>query len=87
MPDSTAGTLERQVHKLEVEPASGAVCCSSAALNRVSTGTGKWRAWIIPGHAWEEARVYAKKCLQRLTEELKLDKELRIDGGGAVKKR
>ena len=55
MPDRTAGTLERQVNKLEVEPASGVVCCS-AALNRVSTGTGKWRAWIIPGHAWEEAR-------------------------------
>lgn len=46
LPDSAAGTLERQVHKLEVELASGVVCCSSAASNRVSTGTGKWRAWI-----------------------------------------
>lgn len=46
LPDSAAGPLERQVHKLEVELASGVVCCSSAALNRVSTGTGKWRPWI-----------------------------------------
>ncbi|XP_027834064.1 F-box only protein 17 isoform X1 [Ovis aries] len=43
LPDSAAGPLERQVHKREAELASGVVCCSSAALNRVSTGTGLWR--------------------------------------------
>ena len=60
------GTLERQVHKLEVRPASGVVYCSSAALNCVGTGTGRWRAGVnrvMRRRKPEEARVYAKNVL------------------------
>lgn len=60
------GTLEHQVHTLKVRPASGVVCCSSAALNCAGTGTGRWRAGFNRGTRWkkpEEARVYAKNVL------------------------